>query len=216
MGGGMMKNEIKTLGKMIIKDLNLHNEYDVLNKWMIMYIAEQMHKYEIAASDEDKQIAGEKCTDAIMKFWKHRPYNSGWNPLEKYSELLEALNGMISNEYGVDIINFISSRSVDEGGLKEKTKIVRKVASWIVEDMFLKEFGEARDLEDDQWIDVIVNLGDGDAGVIGLLSDIADGHDRADNDYIRYRIEQIEKMIGWLNEFAHEERKKLFNCMIKT
>lgn len=205
----MMKAEIKTLGKMITKDLNLQNEYDVLNKWMITYIAEQMHKYEIAETEEDKRLAGERCTDAIMKFWKHRTYNSDWNPLEKYSELLKSLNGMVSNECGVDIINFIRRRSMEECELTEKTKIISKVASWLIEDMFLKEFGQARDFDDDQWIDISVDLGDSDAGVISLLSAIADGHDNADNDYTGYRVERIEYMIDWLNKFAQEEREKL-------
>ena len=43
-----MKSEIKALGEKIIKDLNLIDDYDVLNKWMIHYIAEQMYKYDTA------------------------------------------------------------------------------------------------------------------------------------------------------------------------
>ncbi|WP_206459100.1 hypothetical protein [Anaerovorax sp. IOR16] len=209
MDGGMMKDEIKALGKLITCKLNLQDDYDVMNKWMITYIAEQMHRYEIAKTDEEKQIAGEKCSDAIMKFWKHRSYNSGWNPLEKYKQLLERINRMVSNEFGVDIINFIGSGSVEDGDLAEKTKIIRKVNNWLIEDMIFEELGEVRDLDDNPWIDIIDDLGDPDAGVIRLVAGISEERNNTDNQYIKYRIERIELVISLLNEFAKSEYRKL-------
>ena len=58
-----MKNEIKAKGELITKKLGIQNNYDVLNKWMITYIAEQMYIYETANTIEEKQIAGEKCSE---------------------------------------------------------------------------------------------------------------------------------------------------------
>lgn len=204
-----MKDEIKELGKLITCELNLQNDYDVLNKWMITYIAEQMHRYEIAQTDEEKQIAGEKCSVAIMKFWKHRLYNSRWNPLERYKELLESLNRMVSNEFEIDIISFIDSESIDEGDLAEKTKIIKKVSSWIIEDMFFEEFGKVRDLDDNQWIDIINNLGDPDAHIIQMVSGIFEERNNMDIQYRKYRIEKIEYVISLLNEYVQSEYKKL-------
>ncbi len=204
-----MKDEIKKLGKLITSELNLQDDYDVMNKWMITYIAEQMHRYEIAQTDDEKQIAGQKCSDAIIKFWKHRLYNSRWNPLERYKELLENLNRMVSNERGIDIISFIDSESIEEGDLSKKTKIIRKVSNWIIEDMFFDEFTKVRDLDDNQWIEIIDNLGDPDAEVIQLVSGISEQRNNMDDQYIKYRIKRIEYVINLLNEYVQSEYKKL-------
>lgn len=202
-----MKDEIKALGKMITKDLGVQNNYDVLNKWMITYITEQMYKYDTANTDEEKQLAGERCTDAIMKFWGHRTYNPSWNPLEKYKDLLDKLNRLTSKEYGVDIINFISSGSVEDGDLVETTKIIRKVCSWLIEDIFLREFGEIRNEDEDQWIEIIDDLGEPDAGVIKLISGKLDSREKIDNEYKRYRIERIEYVIDLLKELIQQIEK---------
>lgn len=211
MDGGIMRDEINVLGKLITCELNLRDSYDVMNKWMINYIAEQMHRYEIAQTDDEKQIAGEKCSDAIMKFWKHRFYNSRWNPLEMYKELLEKLNRMVSNEYGIDFIGFVDSEPIKDRGLAEKTKIIKKVSNWIIEDMFFEEFDKVRDFDDNQWVGMIDNLGDPDAGVIQLLSDISEKRNNMDNNNLKSRIEKIEYVISLLNEYVQFEYKKL-NC----
>lgn len=207
--GGIMKDEIKELGKLITCELNLQDDYDVMNKWMITYVAEQMHRYENAQTDDEKQIAGEKCSDAIIKFWKHRLYNARWNPLERYKELLERLNRMVCNESRIDIISFIDSEPVEEGDLAEKTKIIRKVCNWIIEDMLFKEFDKVRDLDDNRWIEIIDNLGEPDAEIIQLISGISEERNNMDNQYLKYRIGKIEYVISLLNEHLQSEYKKL-------
>ena len=63
--GGLMKSEIKTLGKLIAKDMDIINDHDVLSKWMINYIAEQMHNYDWAEKEEEKLAAGEYCSRCV-------------------------------------------------------------------------------------------------------------------------------------------------------
>lgn len=204
-----MKNEIKAMGELITKNLGIQNNYDVLNKWMITYIAEQMYIYETANTIEEKQIAGEKCSDAIIKFWSNRTYNTGWNPMEKYKELLDKLNRMTSIEYGVDIINFISNKTIDKNGdIVETTKIIRKVCSWLIEDIFLREFGEVRNADENHLIEILDDLGEPDAGVIKIVSDMLDRREDIDNDYQQYRIKKAEYVIELLNEFVHLEKEK--------
>lgn len=208
MDGAKMKDAVRRLGTDIVKDLELQNDYDMLNKWMISYIAEQMHSYEVAESVKEKERAGKNCTETILKFWKHRSYNSNWNPLEKYNDLLETLNKIIVNDQGVDFINFIGGKTLEGSSLQEKVKLIRKVNSWLIEDLFYNEFGKVLE-EESKWIEIIDDLDEPDANIINIVSALSQDNESFDNKYQKYRIERIEHVIETLNKFVQRERIKL-------
>jgi len=170
-----------------------------------------MHIYEEATNTKEKIAAGDACTNAIMQFWKHRHYNTRWNPLDEYSELLEKLDRLTSKEYGVDIISFIYSDNIQADDLIEDNKIIRKVCSWLIEHLFLKEYGEVNDENDELWLSIIDDLDETDAKIIPLISNIQNDQDD-DNEYRKYRIKRIEYVIELLKDFCEIEKGKKSNA----
>lgn len=199
-----MNAEVKALGEMIIKDLNLIDNYDVLNRWMITYIAEQMHRYETAVTMEDKQAAGDKCTDAIMKFWKHRHYNSRWNPLEKYTELLQALYEMIYYENGFETIDSMNSMAVGEDDLKDQIKTIRKVTGWLIEDLLMKNFVRGSGIMDKT--DMLYYLEGLICSIVGITLF------RVNNSTLSCQVENIIQF----PIIYKAERKDEIDCIVRT
>ena len=86
------QNKILTLGKALVKELELDPGVDTLAKWMAHYVAEMMFSAENLSGDE-KTKAEEKCCDVILKLWEHRrsiPRNKPF--LQDFESLLETLD----------------------------------------------------------------------------------------------------------------------------
>jgi hypothetical protein len=63
--------EVINLGKAIISELGMGIECDTPARWLVHYIAENIHKSENNQGDA-KEIAEKNCIDAIFKLWHHR------------------------------------------------------------------------------------------------------------------------------------------------
>jgi hypothetical protein len=63
--------EVINLGKAIISELGMGIECDTPARWLVHYIAENIHKSENNQGDA-KKIAEKNCIDAIFKLWHHR------------------------------------------------------------------------------------------------------------------------------------------------
>lgn len=63
--------EVINLGKAIIAELGMEIECDTPARWLVHYIAENIHKSE-NGEGEEKYIAERNCIDAIFKLWHHR------------------------------------------------------------------------------------------------------------------------------------------------
>lgn len=71
----MVNSEIQeraiSLGKDLVRELNLERGVDTLSRWMAHYIAEQIAIAEKAIGAE-KAEAKQRCFDTILKLWEHR------------------------------------------------------------------------------------------------------------------------------------------------
>lgn len=205
--GGLMKSEIKTLGRRITKDLDITNGYDALNKWMINYIAEQMHIYDSAETEEEKRIAGERCSDTIMKFWRHRFYNTSWYPFSGFKELYEGLSAFLDEEAGLDFIDDFSYDSVKSIGFIDKMKKVKKVTYLLVEAMIEDEYNNRLEDGVEEWINITKDMDDGDdARILDKIADFADGRDKIIEEMLKRQISLIEDIITMYCNML--ERKK--------
>jgi hypothetical protein len=63
--------EIINLGKALIKELGMEIECNTPARWLVHYIAENIHKSENSQGAE-KDVAEKNCIDAIFKLWHHR------------------------------------------------------------------------------------------------------------------------------------------------
>lgn len=63
--------EVINLGKAIISELGMGIECNTPARWLVHYIAENIHKSENSQGDA-KEVAEKNCIDAIFKLWHHR------------------------------------------------------------------------------------------------------------------------------------------------
>jgi hypothetical protein len=84
--------EVINLGKAIITELGMETDYNTPARWLVHYIAENIHKSE-NCQGEEKSIAEGKCVDAIFKLWHHRSeLPSGINPFTEFDSVFRGLS----------------------------------------------------------------------------------------------------------------------------
>lgn len=164
-----MNDEIINLGKMIIKENDVE-EYDMLNKWMINYIAEKMTVYEIAKTTEEKTLAGEKCRDAILTFWNSRHNNMAFNPFGDFKELYSAIRRLISNNETTYFDGFFDDYDIEHVELAREIKIIKRCTNKLIKDILFKYVDELMDEKLLEWIGVGKDIeGSEDVGIIDDL-----------------------------------------------
>lgn len=208
MGGGLMKSEIKALGEKIIKDLNLIDDYDVLNKWMIHYIAEQMYKYDTAKTEQEKRIAGEYCSDAIMKFYKNRFHNTSWYPFSKYKELYDGLNALFADKASPAFLDDLILKANDADFVANLKKI-KKVTQWLLEQMIEDFYSDKYEAGDEEWINLISISEDGDdARILKTIAEVME-HGDIIEDVLKDQISYIEETISMYKSLAEHKKQLL-------
>lgn len=84
--------EIINLGKSIIAELDMETECNTPARWLVHYIAENIHISEANEGDE-KDKAQKKCVDAIIKLWHHRSeLPEGINPFTEFDSVFRGLS----------------------------------------------------------------------------------------------------------------------------
>ncbi len=86
-----LQEKVLNLGKLIIKELKSDERLDVLSKWMIFYISEQITLIE-GATPKEKENLNYKCFDLILKLWHHRycfPNNK--SPFQRFENIFDTL-----------------------------------------------------------------------------------------------------------------------------
>lgn len=166
-----MNNEIIELGKMIIKENDI-KEYDMLNKWMINYIAEKMKAYENAKTNEEKTETGEKCRDAILMFWNNRHNNRAFNPFGDFVELYSGINKLINSNESTFFDDFFDDYDIDHVELSREIKIVKRCTNRLIKDILLKYVDELVDDKLIEWIGVGKEVEESDD--LKIINDIMD------------------------------------------
>ena len=86
------------LGRKIAEDLGTTSRSDFLGGWMAHYIAELIRRYDNATGSE-KEEAGERAFDAILKLWNHRyQSSSGFDAIKRAGSILETLSRLDPEE----------------------------------------------------------------------------------------------------------------------
>lgn len=166
-----MNNEIIKLGKMIIKENDV-KEYDMLNKWMINYIAEKMIAYENAKNNEEKTEAGEKCSDAILMFWNNRHNNRAFNPFGDFVELYIGIKKLINNNESTFFDDFFDDYDIDHVELSREIKMVKRCTNRLIKDILFKYVDELVDDKLIEWIGVGKEVEESDD--VKIINDIMD------------------------------------------
>ncbi len=85
---------VMTLGKQIVKELDLEDSVDTLGRWMAHRIAELMERAEQAETEAEQEAAKRECTNVIIKLWEHRTKFPFKPPL---ADIAKFLKNLISN-----------------------------------------------------------------------------------------------------------------------
>ncbi len=80
-----------TLGKRIVKELDLEDSVDTLGRWMAHRIAELMERAEQAETEAEQEAAKNECTDVIIRLWEHRAKFPFKPPLADIAKFLKNL-----------------------------------------------------------------------------------------------------------------------------
>lgn len=84
--------EVINLGKAIITELGMEIDCNTPARWLVHYIAENIHKSE-NCQGEEKDVAERKCVDAIFKLWHHRSeLPRGINPFTEFDSVFRGLS----------------------------------------------------------------------------------------------------------------------------
>lgn len=101
---------ILSLGRKLVRELELEHTCETLSKWLAHYLAEQMVVVETTKSQKQRSSAQKKCCELILKIWEQRhtlPY--GAKPLGRIEEALKTLVAMQSQQDGM--ARFFTSES---------------------------------------------------------------------------------------------------------
>lgn len=84
--------EVINLGKAIITELGMIVDCNTPARWLVHYIAENIHKSE-NCQGEEKEAAERQCVDAIFKLWHHRSeLPRGINPFSEFDSVFRGLS----------------------------------------------------------------------------------------------------------------------------
>jgi hypothetical protein len=123
--------EIINLGKSIISDLNMERDCNTPARWLVHYIAENIHKSE-TSEGEEKDIAQQKCVDTILKLWHHRSeLPRGINPFTEFDSVFRGLSRL--------------DKSSDRPYYNEFSQFDHKI-------------DEDEDDESKQWVDIAITI----------------------------------------------------------
>jgi hypothetical protein len=89
---GITNQEVINLGKAIITELGMEIECNTPARWLVHYIAENIHKSE-NSQGEKKGVAEKNCIDAILQLWHHRSdLPRGINPFTEFESVFRGLS----------------------------------------------------------------------------------------------------------------------------
>lgn len=200
-----MNDEIINLGRMIIKENDV-NEYDMLNKWMINYIAEKMTVYENAKTFEEKTEAGEICRDAILTFWKNRHNNMAFNPFGDFKELYIAIRRLISNNEITYFDGFFDDYDIEHVELSREIKIIKRCTNKLIKGILFKYVDELMDENLLEWIGVSKKIKDNED--VEILNDIMNSEVRGLYDQaIDKEIAELQLIRDLYDDLAKELRE---------
>lgn len=135
--------EVINLGKAIISELGMEIECNTPARWLVHYIAENIHKTE-NSQGEEKNVAEKNCVDAIMKLWHHRSeLPRGIHPFTEFDSVFRGLS-RLDNSSQRPYYNEFSQfeNKIDESESEESKQwvdvaiVIDKVARTLVSDSF--------------------------------------------------------------------------------
>ncbi|GAA3922687.1 hypothetical protein GO495_02190 [Chitinophaga oryziterrae] len=210
------QQQILTLGKLIVKQLDADDDNDMLSRWMAHYLAEKMTLLESVTTVEHREALRKECFELILNLWEQRwHYPEGKQPLRNFDHILAVLERLepdasqpfYSIYFDVDWVSKkLQEPEEDEGqkyanaitavdkGPKACIKQLSHRAAQLVDDEHTRQFLNASETIPDSV----------DIQVLQMLAGDPEEQDSQQREgaYSRYEIERLKRDIGLMEGLA--------------
>jgi hypothetical protein len=212
------QTQVMTLGKTLVKELNLEDSTDTLSRWMAHYLAEKIRLTQTPLPLAEKEAAEKICFETILALWKHRwMMPAGKRPLEAFEPIFEVLQRLDPNRsqpfyYRVDHQQWFEMGKEGQDnqpgsiGLDQAERI-DKAARICIEEVLSQAAKESTNERIQAILENAVRLPESeDVQVIRILikEDHSEVSEAAKKDAFeaRYRREQLKERIQELEQFV--------------
>lgn len=111
--------EVIKLGKFLVSELGLDRSTDTLQRWMAHHLAELINDVENATAGE-KDVAQQKCFDAVLKLWSHRNALPGRSrPFQEFDKIFKTIKHIDPDQPRSFYADFLDDRSSPDGDSTE-------------------------------------------------------------------------------------------------
>ncbi len=87
-------NDVLTLGRLLVKELDLEKSVDTLGRWMAHHISELIDKAEKIKGKEKADVE-DRCRDAILDLWNHvSVFPRGHRPLDDIEPIVATIQAL--------------------------------------------------------------------------------------------------------------------------
>lgn len=189
-------NDIISLGKLLVDELQLGETVDTLGRWMAHHIADAMHAAE-ESEGREKSEAEDRCREAILSTWDHvNAFPQGRRPLSDIEPLLATIRALDPDNRAYFYLSEAQSQ-LDKSSLSKETREWLEMAR-VIDDsarlligMCLKK--SASDISEDKrdYLKLAKSL-DAENPLTNFLLLLADDKTRSDEDV---KTEEIRKTI---------------------
>jgi hypothetical protein len=215
--------EIINLGKAIITELGMERDSNTPARWLVHYIAENIHKSE-NCEGEKKDAAERKCVDAIFKLWNHRSeLPRGLNPFTEFDSVfrgLSRLDKLSEKPYFNEFSQFDHEIDCeDEAESKQWVDIAISIDK-VAKELISESFESAAEVAITEKSQEILKLAPEDSGddiriMLRFLSDENDKSKEKDIKVIESKLAKVEALKSICDTFVEKYNQKLLQLESK-
>ena len=212
--------EVLTLGRKIVNELEQEHYFDTLGRWIAHYVAELIIDAE-NDSAVDQHNAKRKCFETILELWSHHSnLPSGLRPFEELEPILRTLSYLDPKNSLLRKFSVFSVETLENNSrVKQLLELAIEVDDF-ARDVVRENIAEAIELVDEgaiEW-DAIAKNADADSGAYHALIDFFSSENHQLNDdrtnerertLLQYRITRIEHFIELANVISDDLKKRL-------
>jgi hypothetical protein len=194
--------EIINLGKAIITELGMEIDCNTPARWLVHYIAENIHKSE-NSQGEEKDAAERKCIDAIFKLWHHRSeLPRGVNPFTEFDSVFRGLSRLdksAEKPYFNEYSQFDHEIDCEKAAESKQWVDIAISIDKIAKELISESFESAAEVAITEKSQEILKLAPEDSGddirvMLSLLSDDGSNSKEKEIKAIESKIEKVEAL----------------------
>jgi hypothetical protein len=209
--------EIINLGKAIITELGMEMDCNTPARWLVHYIAENIHKSE-NCQGEEKDAAERKCVDAIFKLWHHRSeLPRGINPFTEFDSVFRGLSRLDKSSkkpYFNEFSQFDHEIDREEAAESKQWVDIAISIDKVAKELISESFESASELAITEKAQEILKLAPEDSGddiriMLSLISDVNLKSKEKEIKVIESKLAKVEALKSICDTFVDKFNQEL-------